>query len=109
MVQTHHLSHKSYCKLWLLRAPCLHDAVHLAILGACFFPGTHLDYIMPAYDRVTTMVSRTCSTINGHPEVKQKIAEQFFSSFWLTRSSQATPFATCETRIWLCVESRPSP
>ena len=36
----------------------------------------------------TSIVSRACSTLNGHSEVKRAVFR-----LWLTRMSQATPFA----------------
>ena len=42
---------------------------------------------------VARVTLRARSTLNGHPEVKS------FPRFWLTQSSQTTPFAAYETRI----------
>ena len=43
---------------------------------------------MVARDRVKTMVSRAHSIIDGHPELKQRRATQYF---WLTKSHNPHP------------------
>ena len=48
-----------------------------------------------------SMLARARGTLDGRPEVKQIIATHVFFCFWLTRSSQATPFAAYETRLSL--------
>ena len=60
---------------------------------------------MAARDRVKTMVPRACSTLDGHPEVKQRRATQVFPALANTKS-QATSFAAYD---WTTTPSQTSP